>query len=310
LLNNRLHSSLGIQLKALRKSADLTQKTLASQSGFSIPTIIKAEKGAGALASFTTLANLLGHEITGRSLPNSNSLGESLGLLRQRQKLSLRSLSELTDVSVPTIMGIEANRPCNLYPVERIGATLNAGLCLNHIGQALAFYSSAATSSNFQAWTTPPDILERLYPVVGGIFDLDPCSPTTDRKKAPVKAKVYHTGDEGNNGLLMPWFGNVFVNPPYGRELKIWIKKCHDEYYSGRVKTCIALIPARPDTNAWHQYIADKADVFMLRGRLKFGADGGGEAAPFPSAIVVWNADPIVMQSMKSAFPNAWHVAI
>ena len=309
MLKYRLHSPLGNELKKLRKENCLTQKELAIQSGFSIPTVIKAERGLGSLSSFTTLSNLLGYEITGRSLPKSNSLGQSLGILRKRQELSLRNLSNLAEISVPTITGIETNQASNLSSVEQMAIVLNAGLCLHPIGQPLAFYSSAATSSNFQAWTTPSDILEKLYTVVGGIFDVDPCSPTSDRQKAPVKAKVYHSGEPGNDGLLIPWGGTVFVNPPYGRELKTWIKKCHDEAVSGRVKTCIALIPARPDTNAWHQFIVGKADVYMLKGRLKFSANGGGEVAPFPSAIIVWNADISIRTGMKLAFPDVWHIA-
>ena len=140
------------------------------------------------------------------------------------------------------------------------------------------------------------------------MFDLDPCSPTVDRADAPINAKVYHTGIVGNDGLLLPWSGNVFVNPPYGRELKYWIKKCHDEAASGRIKLCIALIPARPDSNAWHTCIAGQADVFMLKGRLKLTAAVDGVSAPFPSALVVWNANEVIIEQIRAAFPSAWRI--
>ena len=52
------------------------------------------------------------------------------------------------------------------------------------------------------------------------------------------------------------------------------------------------LIPARPDTQYWHDYILNgKADeIRFIRGRLKFtDEDGNGrDAAPFPSALIVW----------------------
>ncbi len=309
MLKNLFHSILGSELKKARKEAGLIQSEMAARVGYTVPTVRQAEQGGGTFAGFITLANTLEREIAGRSLPRGNSLGESLALLRERQEISCRRLAEITNISAPTIAAIEANRLGNLSPVERIAASLGAGLFLHPKGQPLKFYNTAATSSAFQAWTTPPEVMERLYPVVGGLFDLDPCSPTTDRRKAPVQARRYFTGQAPeDNGLLLPWHGSVFVNPPYDRQQKTWIKKCHDEAAAGRASPCIALIPARPDTLAWHTWIAGKADVFLLRGRLKFSANGGGEVAPFPSALIAWNAAPSVCAAMRSAFPTAWHV--
>ncbi len=247
----------------------------------------------------------------GRSLPSGKTVGESLALLRQRQKISYRQLARITKVSPPTIAAIEANKMGNLLPVELIAATLGAGLFLHPKGQPLPFYSTAAVSSVFHAWTTPPELMKKLYPIVGGMFDLDPCSPTLDRKKAPVQARVYFTGQSAeSNGLLLPWFGSVFVNPPYGREQKLWIKKCFDEAITDRASLIIALIPARTDTAAWHNWIVGKADVFLLRGRLKFLASDnkGGEAAPFPSALIVWNANQAIRAAMKVVFSDSWHI--
>lgn len=46
------------------------------------------------------------------------------------------------------------------------------------------------------------------------------------------------------------------------------------------------LIPARTDTNAFHDYIYGKAEIRFIRGRLRFG--GSKWNAPFPSMIVVY----------------------
>ena len=286
----------------------LTQSEIVEKTLLSLPTIRKSENGDGTLASFLTIVNALEHKLVGQSLPPGNSLGESLKLLRQRQELSLRRLAELSDVSVPTLLSIEANSSGHFSSVERVATILGARLFLHPSNKPLTFFRSTGLSSAYQAWKTPSDILEKLYPIVGGMFDLDPCSPTLDRKNAHVRAKVYHNGEHGNDGLQLPWFGKVFVNPPYNRELKNWIKKCHDESVVGKVELCIALIPARPDTLAWHNWIAGSADVFMFRGRLKFSASVDGDPAPFPSALVVWNANETVIESLNSAFPTAWHI--
>jgi hypothetical protein len=47
----------------------------------------------------------------------------------------------------------------------------------------------------------------------------------------------------------------------------------------------VALVPARPGSAWWHEYVA-RGEVEFLRGRLRFG--GAASSAPFPSAVVVF----------------------
>ena len=83
--------------------------------------------------------------------------------------------------------------------------------------------------------------------------------------------------------------------------------KARMEAEAGRAGLVIALVPARTDTRWWHDHVAGKADVWLLRGRLAFG--DGTMAAPFPSAIVVWSALEEHRLALIAAFPDAWHVA-
>ncbi|MCE4993003.1 DNA N-6-adenine-methyltransferase [Staphylococcus haemolyticus] len=132
-------------------------------------------------------------------------------------------------------------------------------------------------SSKSNEWTTPQylfDELNREYH-----FTLDPCATYEN-----AKCEKYFT--EKENGLLQDWSDDVvFMNPPYGREIKHWIKKAYEESLNGAIVVC--LIPARTDTTYWHDYIFGKAfDIRFLKGRLKFG--DSKNSAPFPSAIVVY----------------------
>ena len=104
----------------------------------------------------------------------------------------------------------------------------------------------------------------------------------------------------------MPWFGTVFVNPPYGRGLAQWIAKARTEVEKGHAKTVVALLPARPDTAYWHEHVAGRAAVYFLRGRLKFG--DGDQSAPFPSAIAVWGAEPEALATLDLVLGGAWRV--
>lgn len=77
----------------------------------------------------------------------------------------------------------------------------------------------------------------------------------------------------------------VYCNPPYGRELPKWVKKCYEESSHA---TIVMLIPARTDTSYFHDYIYHKAEIRFIRGRLKF--NDGKLGAPFPSMVVIFRA--------------------
>ena len=77
----------------------------------------------------------------------------------------------------------------------------------------------------------------------------------------------------------------VFVNPPYGREIKDWVKKAYEEGQKLDT-TVVMLIPARTDTKYFHEYIYNKSEIRFIKGRLKFG--DSKNSAPFPSMVVVF----------------------
>lgn len=79
----------------------------------------------------------------------------------------------------------------------------------------------------------------------------------------------------------------MYCNPPYGRELPKWVKKCYEENRKGTL--VVMLIPARTDTRWFHDYIYHKAEIRFIRGRLKFNE--GKQGAPFPSMVVIFRTD-------------------
>ena len=109
---------------------------------------------------------------------------------------------------------------------------------------------------NTSDWLTPPTVIAAL-----GQFDLDPCAhpeqfyQTADHMIAPPA-----------NGLDAEWNGRVWLNPPYGSELRAWISRLA-EHGDG-----IALVPARTEVESWFwPFIWERADaILFLRGRLWF----------------------------------------
>lgn len=105
-------------------------------------------------------------------------------------------------------------------------------------------------------WYTPPEIFEAL----GLTFDLDPCSPGPGRSYVPT-LKHYTIHD---NGLLLPWAGTCYVNPPYGAHTKVWMEKLAN-HGDG-----IALVFARTDV-AWFQKHGTRADMIcFVNSRIRF----------------------------------------
>jgi hypothetical protein len=79
----------------------------------------------------------------------------------------------------------------------------------------------------------------------------------------------------------------VFCNPPYGKAIPEWVRKCSMEA-SRKGTIVVMLLPARTDTRWFQQFILNRAEVRFLKGRLRFETNGiPGGPAPFPSMIVV-----------------------
>ncbi len=138
--------------------------------------------------------------------------------------------------------------------------------------------------SNSSEWYTPRDLIDRVLASIdraGGQFDLDPCAPPGG---GTVPAARYYTRED--DGLLLPWTGLVFVNPPYGRQIAAWTDKAIAE--AARGAHIILLVPARVDTSWWHRLMEAGGRPEFIRGRIRFGGPNGTRhSAPFPSALVV-----------------------
>jgi phage N-6-adenine-methyltransferase len=132
------------------------------------------------------------------------------------------------------------------------------------------------SSSCDMTWATPHQWFEYLDLEFG--FTLDPCCT-----HETAKCAKHYTPSE--NGLVQSWQDErVFMNPPYGKELGRWIKKAYVEARdNGALVVCF--VPARVDTNWWHNY-ASKGEVRFPKGRVKFA--GAKASAPFPVAVVIF----------------------
>lgn len=105
-------------------------------------------------------------------------------------------------------------------------------------------------------WYTPAWVFHAL----GLEFDLDPSSPHD--METPVPAKIKYTIFD--DGLKKPWFGRVWMNPPYGPSTGLWMSRLA-AHGNG-----IALVFSRTDA-AWCQEAMRQATgMLFMSGRIEF----------------------------------------
>ena len=71
-------------------------------------------------------------------------------------------------------------------------------------------------SSKTDMWATPQEFFDELDAEVG--FNLDACAIPEN-----AKCDVFYTPEQ--DGLSQHWYGTVWCNPPYGREIGKWVAK-------------------------------------------------------------------------------------
>ena len=129
-------------------------------------------------------------------------------------------------------------------------------------------------SSKTDMWSTPQDFFDKLDREFR--FRTDVCATREN-------AKCGQFFSPESDGLTCNWTGVCWMNPPYGRNIKHWVKKAYESSLKGATVVC--LLPSRTDTAWWHDYVM-KGEIRFIRGRLKFG--GQKNSAPFPSAVVIF----------------------
>ncbi|HSG70117.1 MAG TPA: DNA N-6-adenine-methyltransferase, partial [Planctomycetaceae bacterium] len=135
-------------------------------------------------------------------------------------------------------------------------------------------HRTAFTGNN--EWYTPREYIESARRVLKTI-DLDPAS--SEVAQQTVQAEQYF--DEAADGLQQEWFGNVWLNPPYSRDLlPKFVSKLVEEKQSGNVKTAILLTHNYTDTVWFHTAEAVADRICFTLGRISFVDTLGDRCSP------------------------------
>ena len=157
----------------------------------------------------------------------------------------------------------------------------------------IQFFEPGRAAPLTNEWYTPAKYVEAARQVMGGI-DLDPASSSA--ANLTVKAARYYTKEQ--NGLVFPWYGRVWLNPPYSalkqetgrtgsREgyAKPFIRKLLHEHKRGSVTEAILLVVSDTDAQ-WFQWLWEYPICFADH-KIRFNRPGKpSEGQFFGSAFV------------------------
>jgi hypothetical protein len=116
------------------------------------------------------------------------------------------------------------------------------------------------------AWYTPAWLVDSIREILGSI-DTDPCS--CDIAQSIVKATTYYTKE--NSGLDKEWNGNVFMNPPYSRELyPVFVDIFLQQWFQNTIQKGIVLTRNNTDTDATQKLLAQCDNALFLNQRVVF----------------------------------------
>lgn len=146
----------------------------------------------------------------------------------------------------------------------------------------MAHYDAGSSSE----WYTPRMYIVAAHDVMGSI-DLDPASCVEGQRN--VRAKRFYTRDD--NGLLLDWHGNVWLNPPYSDyrgQAQAWVKKAMLEFDLGHVQQIVMLINVSTCYQAPMQIALEAGSVCIPDVRIKFLDKDGFEMRqpPQPNMFV------------------------
>ena len=124
-------------------------------------------------------------------------------------------------------------------------------------------------------WYTPKQYVDAARKVLGGAIDLDPASSA--QANEVVRAARYYTKEA--DGLIQPWHGRVFLNPPYHRTmLTHFIDRAVGHAIDGQ--PIVVLVHDSTETKWAQKAFRHFHWVCFIHHRLTFYGLDEGEGAP------------------------------
>jgi len=139
-----------------------------------------------------------------------------------------------------------------------------------------------SNNSGNNEWYTPQNIIDAARKTMGSI-DLDPAS--SECANRTVQAATIYTKED--DGLIQPWFGNIWLNPPYARNL---IGKFASAIKDKRVEydQAIILVNNSTDTVWFHNIIGITSAICLVKKRIRFHKEDGRLGKPLQGQVILY----------------------
>lgn len=141
--------------------------------------------------------------------------------------------------------------------------------------KAAGIHTKLMSEGGEEYWT-PEHYIRAVYGVLGEI-ELDPAS--CEEANQTVKAKKFYSKQD--DGLSQPWYGKVFMNPPYGIVGPDFVTKFIDEFNNGNIEEGIILVNSGSTDTAWFQVLFDGVMCFTDH-RILFDSPTKDRPPPAP----------------------------
>jgi hypothetical protein len=147
-----------------------------------------------------------------------------------------------------------------------------------------------AFNSGENEWYTPAKYTEAAKRVMGNI-DLDPASNAVANRF--VNADAFYTKED--DGLTKPWYGRVWLNPPYAQPLIAhFAEAVAGKFSSGEFEQAVVLVNNATDTKWLQSMMRVCAAVCFPEGRIRFmNQKGDPVGAPLQGQVFLYFGEDV-----------------
>ncbi|MBA4080205.1 MAG: helix-turn-helix domain-containing protein [Sphingomonas sp.] len=288
------------ELVQARRISDRPLAQLTKEIGAKRGAISQLEAGSGSVETLIAVMCALDFQMAG--IASGDTLEEQLTNRREKLKLSVEQVAARTRLTEAVVTGLEEGHG-SIGDLFRLLALIAPKVRRSAPERV---YWGKGDKLDRDSRFTPTDFMTSVYHAFGPV-DLDPCA----HSMSPVVASRRIIPAEGGDGLTDQWSGRLaFVNAPYSAQLK-WLKRAYQQWRAGHVRTVVCLLPVRTDNTFFHETLHKDADLFLLKGRLRFSSvRGDTQPTPFSLWIVALGATSEQRARFAAKVDGCWFRAV
>jgi len=229
-------------------------------------------------------------------------IGQLLGNVKPGDRTDLQPANQFAGLDIPRDHRVRFRKLADLEETIRpiIYKAKDSDDITRKALLSLSLGGLKSTTGNI--WYTPEIYVNAAREVMGSI-DLDPATDEDGNKI--IKATNIITEEDDPDGLNQDWYGNVWLNPPYGKGSGLFTSKLIKEYYDKRVTAAVLLLNAYGFDSLWFQPLWQFPICFTDH-RIKFTNPNRDSGGPANANIFVYLGDNRI--KFRDVFRKFGHV--